>query len=350
MASQYPAIDERFDRPAPHRDAGGSALVQRSPRAFHQMAERHRRRTRRLAASALDALVHRGRERVVDRRIVQRHGAASPRSDRVVTRSRDRSRGTSGNAAGTSPHATHATSSSGSSPRTFMRRRRQHRRLLEEEDQRIPEVATEAGRDCTRAAGSSASLDSRHHGDVGQRAPEAVEVRARRPRGASQPSCGVRDVARGRQRRLGRRRRRARCRSPASASHVTPTAVELGARWTPTRSGGTEMRPRWGPVGHGGGPLAGTAVESYRLRGDVFVVALDQHGGARAVGECGRDAERALRSPRCPDAHSRARPTRRAGARSASSPARSRRACRTSPPSTGRRRSRSRSSPCGRRP
>ena len=107
-------------------DRGGG---QRGARVLHEVAELHAGRARGLAAAARHALVHRGAERVVDRRVAAPRPRASPRCGRAATRSRARSRGTSGSAAGTARTRRTRSSSSASRPqRPGHARHRGHQR------------------------------------------------------------------------------------------------------------------------------------------------------------------------------------------------------------------------------
>ena len=127
---------------------------ERGARLFHQVAERHGRRARGLAAAARDALLHRGAERVVDRRAAchstARIAAIRPRGD-AISRPVTRYVGQCGRH---SPHDTHATSSSSS--RCNGRRSR---------------VIAGAVRGCRRWSGSNASLMRRMTSTLGSGRP-----------------------------------------------------------------------------------------------------------------------------------------------------------------------------------
>ena len=80
------SIRRRADGRVRRSRRGVRGRRQRGARAFHQVAELHRRRARGLAAAALHALVHRAQERGVDRRAAEldrahRGDAAARRRD-----------------------------------------------------------------------------------------------------------------------------------------------------------------------------------------------------------------------------------------------------------------------------
>ena len=203
--------------------------------------------------AARHALLHRGAERVVDRRVVPldaRIAAMRPRGD-AISRPVTRYVGQCGRH---SPHDTHATSASSSrwsGPLIVSRGRRPVR-----PNGRRPGLQP--------AVGVERVLDPAHQRGVRQRPAVAVVV-GRAARFAEHPAAvRVRDARAPARARRRRRPRRARCRR--RAPHTSARRPAASDRRSRTRSGRTEMRPRCDALGQRRRPRSSARVASLRLR------------------------------------------------------------------------------------
>ena len=205
--------------------------------ALHEIAERHRRRARGLAAPALHALLHRVAELVVDGRPAELDRPHRGDAARAATRSRGRSPGTSGSAAGRARRRR----------RRPARRRRSAERSYAEGDARTPSLISGRRPGFDLPVGSNARIrPSTARWAARGRSPSSAGAAAsrssqpRRLRGGARAEQAVASSA-------------ATCTvpTPASASHRRRERVERAAtRGRPRRRDRT--RPG-GPAGHGGG-------------------------------------------------------------------------------------------------
>ena len=302
MTASSSACTGSTSRYAIHSTRAAARATPTSPRScsaarrlLHEVAELHRRRARGLAPAALHALVHRGHERVVDRRAVELDSAH--RGD-AAARRRDLEPG----------------DAVGRAVREAQPARDARDELVGVEAAAVPRLGRVAHSGSRPGAslpvGVERVLDAAHQLRVRQRDARTRRGRRRPASRSSQPPCSCAAArARGEHRRR-RRPRRARCRRRARRTSARRRRVERARRSRRARRAATEIRPRCAPSGSAGavalarGPAdcASTSAASPSSRTHTSSPSHSIAAGAEAVDAARRRGTSARASARGPAA------------------------------------------------
>src|SRR5262249_29148487 len=244
------------------RPPGAAPLLERSPRPFHQVAEWHRRRARRLTPAALDALLHVPLERGVDGRAVEvdrLHGGDPPPRRRRLEAGHPVRR-----AVREAQPACHA---------------RDELVLVE-----VEHATRGHARRAHRGAGVVVAAPGSRPGEslpVGSNAARIRSTMARFGSGTPYPSTPGAPASRSSQPPFAAATSRAAISpagsaaatrtvpTPPSASQPRPAMPPSAGARSRSRLGRTEIRPRWDPSGHGGPPPAASGPVSGSRPADV---------------------------------------------------------------------------------